>query len=124
MQITHNIDSFLPLVFPELLGDMSNERIISVLTKYYTSGPYKPKVSIDGKSVMVDIEVEIAMQGAHGYKTDGTVYRLANVPGKKFSGYQILAWYYVSWALSMPEMLTQLQLPFDREYEVAKGMIN
>jgi hypothetical protein len=69
-----------------------------------------------------DIAVEIAMQGIHGYKTDGTEYKLAHVPKKSFTGYQILAWYYVSWSLAMPDKVASLQLPFDREYEVALKM--
>lgn len=35
---------------------------------------------------------------------------------KTMSGYQTLAYYYVSWAIAIPEMLSQLQLPFDKEY--------
>ena len=35
-------------------------------------------------------------------------------------GYKALAYYYVSWALAMPEHLAELQLPFEKEYEVAK----
>ena len=41
------------------------------------------------------------------------------MPGKTFSGYHLLAYYYVSWKLAIPEMLAQLQLPYDAEYEVA-----
>ncbi|TVL98970.1 MAG: hypothetical protein CV087_19760 [Candidatus Brocadia sp. WS118] len=74
-------------------------------------------------ATLKEIATEIAMQGIHGYSTDGTIYRLANVPGKKFTGYEILAWYYVSWAMAMPEMLKELRLPYDREYELAKAMV-
>ncbi|MCC6816663.1 MAG: hypothetical protein IT267_09650 [Saprospiraceae bacterium] len=27
------------------------------------------------------------------------------------------------WSMAIPEMLASLQLPFDREYEIAKGMV-
>nr|WP_316931198.1 hypothetical protein [Lunatimonas lonarensis] len=33
--------------------------------------------------------------------------------------YKLLAYYYVSWALAIPEMLKELQMPFEREYELA-----
>lgn len=74
-------------------------------------------------ATLKEIATEIAMQGIHGYSTDGTIYRLANVPGKKFTGYEILAWYYVRWAMAMPEMLKELRLPYEREYKVAKAMV-
>ena len=43
--------------------------------------------------------------------------------GKSFSGYQVLAYYYVSWATAFPEYLEQLQLPFGKEYEFALEMV-
>jgi hypothetical protein len=63
------------------------------------------------------------MQGAHGYNPE-LKYRLNHIPNKVFSGYQILAYYYVSWALAIPEMLSQLQLPYDKEYELAVKLWN
>jgi len=47
-------------------------------------------------------------------------YEVPSIPGSNFSGYKTLAYYYVSWALAMPEMLNSLQMPFDKEYELAK----
>ena len=68
------------------------------------------------------IAVEIALQGTQGYSPDKEDYTINLIPGKTFSGYHILAYYYVSWAISAPEMLSQLQLPFDNEYKMAKSM--
>ena len=68
-----------------------------------------------------EITIEIAQQGRFGYKQDGE-YRLHAIPNKVFVGYQILSFYYVSWAIAIPEILAQLELPFDREYELAKKM--
>ena len=65
------------------------------------------------------IAFEIAMQGTQGYSPDKKDYTLNLIPEKKFSGYHILAYYYVSWALSAPEMLHELQLPYDNEYKQA-----
>jgi tetratricopeptide (TPR) repeat protein len=78
----------------------------------------------DGKSneEIKKIAYEIAMQGTQGYRPDKDNYRINSIKGKTFSGYHILAYYYVSWALSIPEMLAQLQLPFDDEYAMALTM--
>lgn len=58
----------------------------------------------------------LGMTGIDPKKTKG--YSVPSIEGD-FSGYKILAYYYVSWALAMPEMLQSLQMPFDREYELA-----
>lgn len=68
------------------------------------------------------IAFEIALQGTQGYSPDKKDYRISFIPGKLFSGYHILAYYYVSWALAIPESLSKLQLPFDEEYQIAKSM--
>lgn len=68
------------------------------------------------------IASEIAMQGTQGYRPDKKDYKLNTVSGKTFSGYHILAWYYVSWMLTAPEMVPQLQLPYDQEYKLALTM--
>lgn len=68
------------------------------------------------------IAFEIAMQGTQGYRPDKEDYRISSMKGKTFSGYHILAYYYVSWALAIPEMLSQLQLPYDDEYKLALTM--
>ena len=44
------------------------------------------------------------------------------IPRHLFSGYQILAYYYVMWKVAIPEMVASLQLPFEKEYELAKTM--
>ncbi|WP_298361766.1 tetratricopeptide repeat protein [Runella sp.] len=65
------------------------------------------------------VAFEIATQGTQGFSTEKADYRISSISGKTFSGYHILAYYYVSWALAMPEMLSQLQLPYDEEYKMA-----
>src|SRR5690554_5078788 len=74
------------------------------------------------KSKIKEIAQEIAMQGAQGYNPE-LKYKLNKIPNKTFTGYQILAFYYVSWAIAIPELLDKLQLPFDKEYEVALQLI-
>lgn len=74
------------------------------------------------KEKIKEIAFEIAMQGTQGYRPDGKDYRISAIPGKLFSGYHILAYYYVSWMLAIPEMVSQLNLPYDEEYKLAKSM--
>jgi len=74
------------------------------------------------KEEIKKIAFEIAMQGTQGYRPDKDDYRINSIKGKTFSGYRILAYYYVSWALAIPEMLSQLQLPYDDEYQMALTM--
>lgn len=68
------------------------------------------------------IAFEIATNGTQGYRPDKSDYRISFIPGKLFSGYHILAYYYVSWMLVLPNMVPQLQLPFDEEYKLALSM--
>ena len=70
------------------------------------------------------IAFEIAMNGTQGYAPDKMDYRISSIPGKLFSGYHILAYYYVSWMLVMPEQIDKLELDYEEEYEMAKQMKN
>ncbi len=74
------------------------------------------------KEKIKEIAFEIAMQGTQGYSPDKTDYRISSISGKLFSGYHILAYYYVSWMLAIPEMVSQLHLPYDDEYNLAVSM--
>lgn len=69
-----------------------------------------------------NIAFELATQGIHGYNPDNTNYRLSSMPDKLFSGYHILAYYYVSWAIALPDMLADLHLPYEKEYKMANSM--
>ena len=66
------------------------------------------------------IAYDIAMVGTQGIDPNKQGYTVPSIEGKTFSGYHLLAYYYVSWALAEPEMLSKLQLPFDKEYEIAR----
>jgi len=68
------------------------------------------------------IAIEIAMQGTQGYRPDKDNYRINSIKEKTFSGYHILAYYYVSWSLAIPEMVSQLNLPYEEEYKMALTM--
>jgi len=71
------------------------------------------------KEKIKKIALEIAMQGTQGFNPEKKGYTIGSIPGKSFSGYHILAYYYVSWALVIPEMLKELNLPYDDEYKMA-----
>jgi hypothetical protein len=74
------------------------------------------------KEEIKKIAYEIAMQGAQGYRPDKDDYSINSVKGKTFSGYHILAYYYVSWSMAIPEMVSQLNLPYEAEYKMALTM--
>lgn len=76
------------------------------------------------KEELKEIAFEIATLGTQGIDPSKEGYRLHLVPDKKFSGYHLLAYYYVSWALAIPEMLDKLQLPYDEEFKLAKQIAN
>jgi hypothetical protein len=48
--------------------------------------------------------------------------KVGSIPHKTFSGYHLLAYYYVSFALAVPERLELLDLPYKNEYEMALTM--
>lgn len=68
------------------------------------------------------IAFEIAMLGTQGYRPDKSDYKISSIAGKVFSGYHILAYYYVSWMLAIPDMVSQLNLPYQEEFEMANKM--
>lgn len=69
------------------------------------------------------IALEIAMVGVTGIHPQKK-YSIKSMPNKEFGGYQLLAWYYVSWAQAIPEKLNSLGLPFSKAYESALQMYN
>ena len=69
------------------------------------------------------IAIEIAMVGVTGIDPKKK-YSIKSMPDKEFGGYQLLAWYYVSWARAIPEKLEHLGLPFSKAYESALQMYN
>ena len=74
------------------------------------------------KEEIKKMAVDIAMQGIHGYNPNNSNYRINGIKDNTFSGYHIMAYYYVSWALAIPEMLAELKLPFDEEYKLAQTL--
>lgn len=79
---------------------------------------------IDGRPMaeVKKIAYDAAMLGVGGIAPEKTGYFLPSVPGKEFTGYEMLAWYYVSWAVSAPDMVDKLNLPFSSAYASAVSM--
>ena len=69
------------------------------------------------------IALEIAMVGVTGIHPKKK-YTIKSIPEKEFGGYELLAYYYVSWARAIPEKLAHLGLPFSKAYESALQMYN
>lgn len=78
----------------------------------------------EGKDIgeIKKIAIDIAMQGTQGYSPNNNNYTISSIPNKRFSGYHILAYYYVSWAIAIPEMLSKLELPYEEEYKLAQQL--
>lgn len=69
------------------------------------------------------IAMEIALVGVKGIHPQKK-YSIKSIPDKEFGGYQLLAYYYVSWARAIPEKVDALGLPFSKAYESALQMYN
>lgn len=69
------------------------------------------------------IAFEIATVGMNGISPHKNGYKIKSMPNKEFSGYEFLAYYYVSFKLSCPEVMEELGLPFDIEYDSAQDVI-
>ncbi|PKP28388.1 MAG: hypothetical protein CVU01_04310, partial [Bacteroidetes bacterium HGW-Bacteroidetes-18] len=69
MQIIHKIDDFLFTIFPELEVDKNDKSLIkNTLEKYYTYGPYKPKISIENDWVKIEIDTTSIITQEADYK--------------------------------------------------------
>ena len=68
------------------------------------------------------IAFEIAMLGAQGIDTKIDNYIIGSIPNKRFSGYHLLAYYYVSWSLAVPEHVKEIGLDYEKEFEMAVKM--
>jgi tetratricopeptide (TPR) repeat protein len=70
------------------------------------------------------IAFEIATLGMTGIDPNKKGYSIPSIKNSSFSGYKTLAYYYTSWALALPEMLKEIQLPFNKEYALAQTLNN
>lgn len=76
------------------------------------------------KSFIQRVAFEIAQIGMTGISPEVKDYVVKSLGDKVMSGYQLLAYYYVSWKLFNPELHKSLQLPFDTAWETALEIFN
>src|SRR5690606_28624508 len=76
------------------------------------------------KEKVKSIAFEFATLGMAGIDPKKKGYSVPSIKNSSFSGYKTLAYYYVSWAVAIPEMVKSLQMPFDKEYELARKFQN
>lgn len=132
-----NVDDFLESIQKDPFGVNEKDPIKEREMKKFQEGQKEIGTNMAVVMFMIDamqyfnnmqkedvkkIAFEIAMQGTQGYSPEVKNYKLGSIPNKSFSGYHILAYYYVSWAIAIPEMLSQLQLPYEDEYKMALAM--
>ena len=76
-------------------------------------------------SVAQQAAAQIAMIGTSGISpSQKSGYKVPAIPNEDFGGYRLLAYYYVSWAIAYPNMLKELNLPFDDAYQMAKQLFD
>ncbi|MCD8425772.1 tetratricopeptide repeat protein [Tenacibaculum dicentrarchi] len=106
----------------KFLEENSSEEINMAVAMYMGDAiNYFKKIPIEK---IKEIAFEIATIGTQGINPNEKNYSIPSIENSSFSGYKILAYYYTSWALAIPEMVKKLQLPFDKEYELASRFLN
>jgi len=103
----------------EFIENHTDKELNSAVMMYMVGALRYFKEKTDGE--IKDTAFEIATIGMNGINPNNkSGYNVPSITGSDFSGYKMLAYYYVSWALSSPQLLPELRLPFDKEYESAK----
>lgn len=69
-----------------------------------------------------EIALELSILGRNGIDPNKTGYKVSFQKGKGFSGHKILSFLYVSMALGLPDHLKELNMPFEKEFEMAKKL--
>ncbi|MCC5907040.1 MAG: tetratricopeptide repeat protein [Balneolaceae bacterium] len=76
------------------------------------------------KEEIKTIAMDIAKVGMTGIDPKKKNYHIPSIPDSSFSGYKALAYYYVSWSLAIPHMVKELGLPFEKEFMLAKQVVD
>lgn len=103
------------LIPQNLMPKLENLNARLVITNYHT---FEARTLQGNKKSPFDGIVDLEGKKINPGKKDG--YNVPLIPNSNFSGYQLLAYYYVSFSLSAPQLRIDLQLPFNREYSAAK----
>lgn len=104
----------------KFLDNHSDKEINSAVVMYMVSALeyFEPMP----QSKVKELAFEFATLGMSGIDPKKKGYSVPSIKNAFFSGYMALAYYYVSWAVGIPESLAELQMPFDREFEMAKQL--
>lgn len=110
-------------LFNETHKDGGPEESKSMMTMYMLGAlQYFDGIPIDQVKTTA---FEIAMLGMNGITpTKESGYKVPSIPNKDFGGYLLLAYYYVSWAIAIPEKVDYLGLPFKESYNNALALFN
>jgi len=86
------------------------------------------KVAMDhcdkiGEAATKKLAMEIARLGLSGINPSKE-YSLPSVSSKKLNGYQVIAFYYVTFARAYPQYLKEIWLPYTKAYETALRLYN
>jgi len=104
----------------EFLENHSDDEINNAVTMYMLSAiKYFSKLD---QTKIKEIAFEFATLGMSGIDPNKDGYSIPSIENTKFTGYKALSFYYVSWAIAIPEMLSQLKMPFDKEYKLANKL--
>jgi tetratricopeptide (TPR) repeat protein len=116
----NTVDSSKERKMKKFLDSHSDESLNSVVSMYMV-GAIEFFSSMSNSKIKA-LAFEFATLGMSGIDPKKDGYTIPSIKNKSFSGYKALAYYYVSWAIGIPEMLAQLQMPFDKEFEMAKKL--
>lgn len=71
-----------------------------------------------------EVAMELAMLGRTGIDPNKNKYKVSFQKGEGFSGSKVLAYLYVAFSLSLPELIGELGMPYEKEYALAKPLKN
>lgn len=113
VEMTHDQES---RTFRESLK--SDDGMKSEITRHMVTAirELRARPAEEVKAVAIEVAT-LGMGGINPNRPDG--YSVPSLGSRDMSGPQMLAYYYVSWKLALPEKVDQLGLPFAAEYERA-----
>ena len=100
-------------------GDNPEETMMMAMYMLAAMQRFDGMSHIEVKKIAMEIAT-IGMTGINPSNTSG--YKVPSLGDEDFGGYRLLAFYYVSFAREIPELLPKLGLPFSKAYETALQM--
>ena len=105
----------------EFIRSQSSDKI-NIPVLYYMIQAIEYFTSLDDDKIK-NIGYEIAELGRTGIDPSAPdTYTLHHVPNQTFSGYRMLSWMYVAWSLTAPQIIPEMQLPYEKEYAAARQL--